>query len=419
MFDGPTSQTVSTRDSPERVGRASLALLRLEPTKLGACRPDGRGENAIWMPSLRASADGKARRALSSIQRATCHPRSFHFAGGMLRGRATQRPRKPSDRLWLPSGPLGMSAVRLLFSTLTWFSCAENNRVVLGNHSKCPTLASCPHSRRMIEQIAALPDGSGRVRDIDDERPGDGMNGATYEVGFCKPPLHTRFKPGQSGNPSGRPKGSPNLKTLFQKILNEQIPLREGNQTKKISKGEALVRSLVIHALKGDTRAVMTLLRIAEATGEFEDNEKNRGQRKAKHRRRTQATTTGTRQRQRRYATLLAILLDDIARTGFGSKLLASASSELRAQAGGFSLGAPHELVNRARLAVSRNNGEAQLPRSLIYMSHCTTRRLVRHRQKLVIGSQLWAYDDHISRAKCACHVAASSVQVARIIERH
>lgn len=31
-----------------------------------------------------------------------------------------------------------------------------------------------------------------------------------YEVGYCKPPEHTRWKPGQSGNPRGRPKGAKN-----------------------------------------------------------------------------------------------------------------------------------------------------------------------------------------------------------------
>ena len=34
-----------------------------------------------------------------------------------------------------------------------------------------------------------------------------------YEVGYKKPPIHTRFKPGVSGNPKGRPKGTKNLAT--------------------------------------------------------------------------------------------------------------------------------------------------------------------------------------------------------------
>jgi Family of unknown function (DUF5681) len=106
------------------------------------------------------------------------------------------------------------------------------------------------------------------MRDSDDER----LNGASYAVGFCRPPVHSRFKPGQSGNPSGRVKGSKNLKTLFHQILNEQISLQDGTQTKKVTKAEALMRRLIIGAMKGDSRSLMTLMRIAEQTGEFESD---------------------------------------------------------------------------------------------------------------------------------------------------
>jgi len=51
--------------------------------------------------------------------------------------------------------------------------------------------------------------------------------------------VHTRFKPGQSGNPSGRAKGRQNFKTLFQKILKEEVSLQDGAQSRKISKAEA------------------------------------------------------------------------------------------------------------------------------------------------------------------------------------
>ena len=32
-----------------------------------------------------------------------------------------------------------------------------------------------------------------------------------YEVGYGRPPQHTQFRPGQSGNPAGRRKGVRNL----------------------------------------------------------------------------------------------------------------------------------------------------------------------------------------------------------------
>jgi hypothetical protein len=90
-------------------------------------------------------------------------------------------------------------------------------------------------------------------------------------VGYKRPPVHSRFKPGQSGNPSGRAKGSQNLKTLFHKILKEEVSLREGSDVRKVTKAEALMRGLVVGALKGDTRSIGTLFRLAEQTGQFDE----------------------------------------------------------------------------------------------------------------------------------------------------
>ena len=95
-------------------------------------------------------------------------------------------------------------------------------------------------------------------------------NTRDYEVGYCKPPVHSRFQPGTSGNPSGRPKGSQNFRTLLDQVLKEEIPLLDGEQHRKVSKAEAITRRLVIGALKGDARSQMTLFRLAELTGQFE-----------------------------------------------------------------------------------------------------------------------------------------------------
>ena len=89
-------------------------------------------------------------------------------------------------------------------------------------------------------------------------------------VGYKSPPVHTRFQPGQSGNPSGRAKGSQNFKTLFNKILNEKIAVREGGDTKKVSKAEAILRTVVVGALKGDVRHAAMLMKFAEQAGGFE-----------------------------------------------------------------------------------------------------------------------------------------------------
>jgi hypothetical protein len=89
--------------------------------------------------------------------------------------------------------------------------------------------------------------------------PAKGGSG-DYEVGYGKPPKHTRFKPGQSGNPRGRPKGTKNLKTDLMEELGEKILIREGDHARQVSKQRALVKALLTRALKGDVRAANLLL---------------------------------------------------------------------------------------------------------------------------------------------------------------
>jgi hypothetical protein len=100
------------------------------------------------------------------------------------------------------------------------------------------------------------------IIDLDDDA--EAVSRLPTKVGYGCPPVHSQFKPGQSGNPSGRAKGSQNFKTLFNKILNEEISLREGSDVKRLTKAEAIVRSVVIGALKGDARNIAILFRLAE-----------------------------------------------------------------------------------------------------------------------------------------------------------
>ena len=44
-----------------------------------------------------------------------------------------------------------------------------------------------------------------------------------HKVGYGKPPAETRFKPGHSGNPRGRPKGSKNYKTILMERMRERV----------------------------------------------------------------------------------------------------------------------------------------------------------------------------------------------------
>ena len=93
---------------------------------------------------------------------------------------------------------------------------------------------------------------------------GKGTNGpGAYGVGYGRPPKHTRFKPGQSGNPKGRPKGTINLKTDLMEELSERISVSEGGKPKKLSKQRALLKRLVAKAItKSDARAANILLNL-------------------------------------------------------------------------------------------------------------------------------------------------------------
>lgn len=85
-----------------------------------------------------------------------------------------------------------------------------------------------------------------------------------YEVGYGKPPEETRFKPGQSGNPRGRPRGAKNKKPALNEERLKTIILEEAYRTIKVNDGpnqvtipmaQAVVRSLAHNAVKGNTRA--------------------------------------------------------------------------------------------------------------------------------------------------------------------
>jgi len=85
-------------------------------------------------------------------------------------------------------------------------------------------------------------------------------NATGYAVGRGKPPRHTRFAPGQSGNPGGRKKGSVNLKTMLEEVLTSEIELKENGKKRTVSLLEALLKRAVQQALSGDMRALKDLL---------------------------------------------------------------------------------------------------------------------------------------------------------------
>ena len=80
-----------------------------------------------------------------------------------------------------------------------------------------------------------------------------------YEVGYGKPPLHTRFRKGQSGNPKGRGKGTKNFATIFMKAMSQSVTITENGKRRKISKLDAAVTQLANDAARGDKKATALL----------------------------------------------------------------------------------------------------------------------------------------------------------------
>jgi hypothetical protein len=85
-------------------------------------------------------------------------------------------------------------------------------------------------------------------------------DGKEYRVGKGRPPRSTQWKPGQSGNPNGRPKGSKNLTTIYSGFLNKKCEIREQGKIREITVREALVWKLFQKGMAGDRKTIEYIL---------------------------------------------------------------------------------------------------------------------------------------------------------------
>jgi hypothetical protein len=79
-------------------------------------------------------------------------------------------------------------------------------------------------------------------------------------VGYKQPPRRTQFKPGQSGNPKGRPKKPATLPDIFSKELQTRVPIINNGKRKKVSLLEAIVKQHLNKAANGDSKAAAMVL---------------------------------------------------------------------------------------------------------------------------------------------------------------
>jgi hypothetical protein len=83
------------------------------------------------------------------------------------------------------------------------------------------------------------------------------------EVGYGKPPRHTQFRKGESGNPRGRPKGALSLSGVVKRMLKETVVINENGVRKTVTKLEAAVKQVINKAASGDLQAMRQLTPLA------------------------------------------------------------------------------------------------------------------------------------------------------------
>jgi len=86
------------------------------------------------------------------------------------------------------------------------------------------------------------------------------MSDSDYKIGNKRPPRHTRFQPGQSGNPKGRPKQKKSLAMHLKETLFRPVTIKENGRRRKVPYMKAFVNSVAHRAVNGDPTARRDLL---------------------------------------------------------------------------------------------------------------------------------------------------------------
>lgn len=86
---------------------------------------------------------------------------------------------------------------------------------------------------------------------------------ADYEVGYKRPPKSTQFKPGVSGNPKGRPKGSKSFETDFLKEMGQKLSTVENGRRRKLTKQQILAKKVINDGLTGSQKQSLDVLKFS------------------------------------------------------------------------------------------------------------------------------------------------------------
>ena len=98
-------------------------------------------------------------------------------------------------------------------------------------------------------------------------------NKGDYAVGYGKPPPSTRFTKGKSGNPNGRRKGSKNIGTVLNEVLNEKVIINENGKRRQVTKLAAAIKQVVNNAAVGDKNALRLLIQFVPSLNSLMSDE--------------------------------------------------------------------------------------------------------------------------------------------------
>jgi hypothetical protein len=90
---------------------------------------------------------------------------------------------------------------------------------------------------------------------------------SSYEVGYGRPPKATRFRPGQSGNPTGRRKSSKTIGERVRELMNSKVTVTEQGRTRRMSRFDVMLRHSGDDAMRGDLRALKLLMEFLHRYG--------------------------------------------------------------------------------------------------------------------------------------------------------
>jgi hypothetical protein len=113
-------------------------------------------------------------------------------------------------------------------------------------------------------------DGDHEDDDGKPDKPKKPAQKSDYPVGYGRPPKHTQFKPGQSGNPKGRKEGSKNTSTVLAEELNRRTSVTENGKQQRITKRHVIVKHTVNTAMSDAKVAIAFIQQVLRSEGSTE-----------------------------------------------------------------------------------------------------------------------------------------------------